>query len=88
MFWFVVLVILFGPAIFAQIRGHHAAIVIILLNFAADGLLVWQVYIGQTAPDSSAQGQAEAWTRLALAAGVWLLAFFWSIGPSSRRSVP
>jgi hypothetical protein len=44
MFWLGAFAVLLGPSILAQLRGHHAAGLIILLNLSADAALFYCMF--------------------------------------------
>jgi hypothetical protein len=72
MSWLIAFGVAFAPAILAQLRGHHAAGAIILLDLSAlAGLLAGLMTAGQ--PNGS-----PVYALYGIAA--WLGAFLWSLG--------
>jgi hypothetical protein len=69
-FWLRAFFVLLGPSILAQLRGHHAAGLIILMNLGADAGLFYCMFHND-----------QNNTQLALPIlGAWLGSFLWSLG--------
>jgi hypothetical protein len=72
MHWLLGFLFALSPAILAQLRGHHAASAVILLNLGGlAGLIMGMMYVG-TAHESPVYAS--------LGAIAWLGAFLWSFG--------
>jgi hypothetical protein len=79
MFWLGVFAFALGPSILAQLRGHHAAGQIILLNLGALGLLAW-LFIWALSEPGQYSAQPLRIGMLVTAGGAWLGGFLWSLG--------
>jgi hypothetical protein len=72
MFWLVVFLIAFAPAMLAQLRGHSSAGLIILLDLGGlTGLFFGLMLAG---------GPNESPVYALAGAAAWLGAFLWSLG--------
>jgi hypothetical protein len=72
MFWLIAFLIAFAPAMLAQLRGHQAAGLIILLDLGA----LTGLFLGLMLADTPNRSPAYA----LVGATAWLGAFLWSLG--------
>jgi hypothetical protein len=85
MFWLILFLVAFAPAITAQRSGHPRAGMIIALDLVALGLLATLLWWGLSEPGQYTE-QPLRITMLLAAGGAWLTGFLWSLGPSSRKA--